>query len=191
MWLIVGLGNPGPQYAATRHNIGFMVLDRLIDRLAPNPLASSRFHGDLFKKGSLLLLKPTTYMNRSGISVEAVAHFYKIDMEKIIVVHDDLDLPFGALRFKRGGGSGGHNGLKSIDEKVGNGYARVRMVIGKPAYKSQVADYVLHPFDPDEVPCLPEWIDRAADATIELTERDVTWVASHRTIRKPAECPGR
>jgi PTH1 family peptidyl-tRNA hydrolase len=188
MWLIVGLGNPGPQYATTRHNIGFMVLDRLIDRLAPNPLASSRFHGDLYKKGSHLFLKPTTYMNRSGLSVEAVMHFYKIDVTQTIVVHDDLDLPFGALRFKTGGGSGGHNGLKSIDERVGNGYMRVRMGIGKPAYKSQVADYVLHPFAPEEDRCLPEWIDRAADAAMELTEHELAWVASHRTIKKPIGC---
>ncbi|WP_456452547.1 aminoacyl-tRNA hydrolase [Hydrogenimonas sp.] len=185
MWLIVGLGNPGPQYERTRHNIGFLVVDRLVEETGAHPLSSSSFHGDLFKKSDTLFLKPTTYMNRSGVSVQAVKNFYKIELEKVIVVHDDLDLPFGAVRFKKGGGSGGHNGLKSIDATVGSDYLRVRMGIGKPAYKSQVVDYVLHDFAPEEMAVLPRWIDHAAKATLELTRHPLDKVASRFGVKKP------
>jgi len=184
MWLVVGLGNPGAEYELTRHNIGFMTLDRLVGMSGAHA-ASSSFHGELFKKSNLLFLKPTTYMNRSGLSVQAVKQFYKIETERIIVIHDDLDLPFGALRFKQGGGSGGHNGLKSIDAMVGNDYLRVRMGIGKPVYKSQVADYVLSDFSPEEQRVLPEWIEHAAGATRDLTHHPLDYVASHYTVKKP------
>jgi len=184
VWLVVGLGNPGASYAKTRHNLGFMVVDRLIERLGAHALSSSSFHGELFKHRTFLLLKPTTFMNRSGLSVQAVQHFYKIDPEQIIVIHDDLDLAFGALRLKRGGGSGGHNGLKSIDAAIGNGYLRVRMGIGKPIYKSQTADYVLHPFSEEEQRCLAAWIDFTAETTQELTHRTLEEVASTRSMRR-------
>lgn len=112
--------------------------------------------------GGHFLLKPTTYMNLSGKSILAVKNFYKID--DVIIIHDDLDLPFGALRFKHGGGHGGHNGLKSADSVITPEYTRVRMGIGKPEHKSQVADYVLHPFSVTEQKRLGEWISKAADA---------------------------
>ncbi|WP_456485670.1 aminoacyl-tRNA hydrolase [Hydrogenimonas sp.] len=185
MWLVVGLGNPGPQYELTRHNIGFLVLDRLIGLLDAHPTSSSSFHGELFKKNDLLLLKPMTYMNRSGISVSAVKNFYKIEMEHIIVIHDDIDLPFGAIRFKRGGGSGGHNGLKSIDAMVGNDYIRVRMGVGKPAFRSQVADYVLQPFLKEEQARLEPWIEHAAKATLELVRHSLEYVSSRYTVKNP------
>ncbi|WP_353661944.1 aminoacyl-tRNA hydrolase [Hydrogenimonas sp. SS33] len=185
MWLVVGLGNPGARYERTRHNIGFLVVDRLVEKTGAHSLSSSSFHGDLYKKSSTLFLKPTTYMNRSGIAVQAVKNFYKIETEKIIVIHDDLDLPFGAVRFKKGGGSGGHNGLKSIDAMVGSDYLRVRMGIGKPAYKSQVVDYVLHDFSEEEMRRLPEWIDHAAEATLELTKHPLEKVASLYSVKKP------
>lgn len=186
MWLIVGLGNPGPQYEYTRHNIGFLTVDRLIGETGAHPQSSSHFHGELYKKGSLLLLKPLTYMNRSGLSVQAVKQFYKIETENVIVIHDDLDLPFGALRFKQGGGSGGHNGLKSIDQAIGNDYLRVRMGIGKPSYKSQVVDYVLQNFTPDEMRVLPQWIEHAARATLALTQDPLDKVATRYSVKKPA-----
>ena len=107
--LIVGLGNPGPDYEKTRHNIGFMVIDELIKRHNAQKLSSSSFQGELYKFSNHLLLKPLTYMNLSGNSIVAVKKFYKID--DVVVIHDDLDLPFGTLRFKHGGGHGGHNGL--------------------------------------------------------------------------------
>jgi len=183
MWLIAGLGNPGKKYEYTRHNIGFLTVDHLIDQAEAHPLSSSSFHGQLFKSGDLLFLKPTTFMNCSGQSLQAVKQFYKIELDNIIVIHDDLDLPFGSLRFKRGGGSGGHNGLKSIDEMVGRDYMRVRMGIGKPKYKSQVADYVLSPFSEEEQQNLSSWIQNAAVATLELTKFSLNIVASKHTIR--------
>ena len=184
MWLIVGLGNPGQEYERTRHNIGFLVVDRLVEETGARSLSSS-FHGELYKTADILFLKPTTFMNRSGVSVQAVKNFYKIELENIIVIHDDLDLPFGAVRFKRGGGSGGHNGLKSIDAAVGSDYMRVRMGIGKPAYKSQVVHYVLHDFSSEENAVLPRWIDHGAEAAFELTRHPLDRVASRYSVKKP------
>ncbi len=184
MWLVVGLGNPGIQYEATRHNIGFLTLDKIVGELEARSASSSSFHGELYKTKNLLFLKPNTFMNRSGVAVQAVKQFYKVDLEHIIVIHDDLDLPFGALRFKKGGGSGGHNGLKSIDAMVGNGYLRVRMGIGKPLYKSQTADYVLSAFTPQEREVLPEWIAYSAKATLELTNHPLEYVASRYSVKK-------
>lgn len=160
--LIVGLGNPGPAYERTRHNIGFRVIDELCRRHPVQSVSKSSFEGELFKMGSHFLLKPLTYMNLSGKSILAVKNFYKIDA--VIVIHDDLDLPFGALRFKTGGGHGGHNGLKSADGAIGAEYIRIRMGIGKPQHKSQVADFVLSPFSADEESKTDAWISRAADA---------------------------
>ncbi|WP_457592192.1 aminoacyl-tRNA hydrolase [Hydrogenimonas sp.] len=185
MWLVVGLGNPGVRYEATRHNIGFLTLDQMVEETQARPASSSSFHGELYKTKNLLFLKPATFMNRSGVSVQAVKQFYKIELDHIIVIHDDLDLPFGALRFKKDGGSGGHNGLKSIDAMVGSGYLRVRMGIGKPLYKSQTADYVLSDFTPQEREVLPAWIAHAAKAALELTEHSLEYVASRYSVKRP------
>lgn len=179
--LIVGLGNPGPAYASTRHNVGFMVIDELCRRRSVQNISKSSFEGELFKMGSHFLLKPLTYMNLSGKSILAVKNFYKI--EEVIVIHDDLDLPFGALRFKKGGGHGGHNGLKSADAAIGADYIRVRMGIGKPEHKSQVADYVLNPFTSDEQNRLGEWVSKAADAVESLLNEDCTSVASKHSLK--------
>lgn len=179
--LIVGLGNPGSTYASTRHNVGFMVIDELCRRHGVQNVSKSSFEGELFKMGSHFLLKPTTYMNLSGRSILAVKNFYKVD--EVIVIHDDLDLPFGALRFKKGGGHGGHNGLKSADGAIGADYVRVRMGIGKPEHKSQVADYVLHAFNPEEGKKLPIWIQNAADAVEMLLIKNVEEVASKCSIK--------
>jgi len=167
--LIVGLGNPGPDYEKTRHNIGFMVVDELIARHNAAKLSSSSFKGELYRFQNTsvslenhYLLKPLTYMNLSGESVIKVKNFYKI--EDIVVIHDDLDLPFGTLRFKKGGGHGGHNGLKSIDEKIGREYIRVRMGIGKPERKGEVVSYVLSPFYQEEQECLEKFIAHTCDA---------------------------
>lgn len=179
--LIVGLGNPGSAYAHTRHNVGFMVIDELLRRHSSVNVSKSSFEGELFKMSTHFLLKPTTYMNLSGKSILAVKNFYKID--EVIVIHDDLDLPFGALRFKRGGGHGGHNGLKSADAAITPDYTRVRMGIGKPEHKSQVADYVLHPFSSDEEPHLKKWIAAAADAVERLLDTPCDEVASKCSIK--------
>ncbi|HEX5710883.1 MAG TPA: aminoacyl-tRNA hydrolase [Sulfuricurvum sp.] len=179
--LIVGLGNPGAAYASTRHNIGFRVIDELCKRHTVHDVSKSSFYGELFKMGGHFLLKPATYMNLSGKSILAVKNFYKID--DVLVIHDDLDLPFGALRFKFGGGHGGHNGLKSTDSAITPSYLRVRMGIGKPEHKSQVADYVLHPFYPNEEKVLDEWIKKSADAVELLLTTSLEEVASKCSIR--------
>ena len=164
MILFVGLGNPGSRYENNRHNIGFMVIDALVDHYGARDISKSTFQGKLFKSNELLFLKPTTFMNLSGKSLQMIKHFYKIESDNIVVIHDDLDLPFGAVRFKKGGGSGGHNGLKSIDSLIGKEYIRVRLGIGKPLYKSQVSDYVLQDFSPEERERLSQWIVHVAKA---------------------------
>lgn len=131
--------------------------------------------------GEHFLLKPTTFMNLSGRSILAVKNFYKID--EVIVIHDDLDLPFGALRFKSGGGHGGHNGLKSADAAISPEYIRVRMGIGKPEHKSQVADYVLHLFSADEQAKLPKWIESSADAVEMLLKHSCSDVAAKCSLK--------
>ncbi|MBR2918221.1 MAG: aminoacyl-tRNA hydrolase, partial [Campylobacter sp.] len=118
MTLVAGLGNIGKEYENTRHNVGFMLVDLILKDGGFSDVSSAKFQGELYKKGSLLLLKPSTYMNASGKSLKAVNDFYK--PEHIIVVHDELDIAFGAMRFKHGGSSGGHNGIKSIDSLIGN-----------------------------------------------------------------------
>src|SRR5262249_8191545 len=134
--IVVGLGNPGPEYAHTRHNLGFMVVDELAAR-AGGAAFRSKFHGELAESrvgsGPASLLKPQTYMNSAGRSVEAALAFYKLPPSEVLVVHDELDLEFGDIRLKQGGGDAGHNGLKSITQSLGtSGYPRLRLGIGKP-----------------------------------------------------------
>ncbi len=160
-WLFVGLGNPGDTYAETRHNIGFWFIDEMARRydvretdkkeayhvakgtLTPRSLSRHTKLADATPVARILLLKPMTFMNRSGGPTAEVARFFKIKPEHIIVIHDDLDLGVGAVRFKLGGGHGGHNGLKDIDHRIGKGYRRLRLGIGRPTYKTDVVRYVL------------------------------------------------
>ncbi len=149
MILVVGLGNPGREYAGNRHNIGFMAVDELVRRHSFGPWRT-KFQG-LIAEGTLgneksLVLKPQTFMNLSGESVAAAARFLKVPVEHIVVFHDELDLAPGRLRVKRGGGAGGHNGLRSIDQHLGVAYRRVRLGIGHPGDKDLVSGYVLHDF---------------------------------------------
>lgn len=162
MKLIVGLGNPGSTYSRTRHNIGFMVIDSLIDDLNPNNISKKSFNGELFKYKDLLFLKPTTFMNLSGKSVQAVASFYKIDLDDILVIHDEIDIPFGAIKLKKGGSSGGHNGLKSIDSLIGKEYNRLRLGVDKPPKKKMVASYVLSNFNNKEQEVLEKFVNLGA-----------------------------
>jgi len=180
--LIVGLGNPGSAYENTRHNIGFMVIDELIKRNSAQKLSSSSFEGDLFKFQNHFLLKPLTFMNLSGNSVVKVKNFYKV--EEVVVIHDDLDLPFGTLRFKHAGGHGGHNGLKSTDEKITKEYARVRMGIGKPEHKGEVASYVLGDFSQDEGKYLDEWIERCCKSIEYLLSNSLEDTSSKYSRKK-------
>ncbi len=183
MILFVGLGNPGSQYENTRHNIGFKVIDKLVSDFDARDISKTAFQGKLYRSANTFFLKPTTFMNLSGKSVIAVKNFFKIELENIIVIHDDIDLPFGALRFKKGGGHGGHNGLRSLDEFVGKEYLRVRIGVGKPEHKSQVADYVLHDFSQEEREKLPNLIDHAAQACKALLQRELNSVRSNYTLK--------
>ena len=156
--VFVGLGNPTAEYALHRHNAGMMVVDALHRQLqAP---AWQAKHRSLISRSpdGLLLVKPQTYMNRSGLAVYDVLTFYKKTIEDIIVFHDDLDLPLGKIKIKIGGGHGGHNGLRDLDRLLGPDYLRVRLGIGRPVHKTQVHDYVLSPFTPDEKPAVDAMI---------------------------------
>ncbi len=166
--LVVGLGNPGVQYAQTRHNMGFLVVDRLAARAG---VCGWREAGlaHVAQAGiggrPVMLAKPQTYMNRSGASVARLVERYGVPLERLVVVHDDLDLPFGVLRIRTRGGHGGHNGLRSIIQALGSGeFVRVKVGIGRPAGKGEVVDYVLGPFDPDQAAELPAVVERAAEA---------------------------
>ncbi len=183
MILFVGLGNPTPAYANTRHNIGWRVIDELVDRYSASSISKSSFNGELYRHRDLLFLKPLTYMNNSGKSVLPVKNFFKIPLENIVVIHDDIDLPFGALKYKIGGGNGGHNGLKSIDASIGKEYLRVRMGVDKPLYKSQVADYVLSPFSPEEEKKIPQWVEFCADVCEKIPHESLETIKSTCTLR--------
>ena len=167
-WLVVGLGNPGPVYAGNRHNAGSMVLDLLADRVREKfkahkgraNLVETRFAGD-----RVLLAKPMTYMNESGGPVASLRDFFKVPTDRIVVVHDELEIPYGWLRLKAGGGDAGHNGLKSISACLGSKeYVRIRVGIGRPPGRMDVASYVLKDFSGTERKELPFHLDRAADA---------------------------
>ena len=167
MFLVVGLGNPGPTYAGNRHNIGFMAVDEIVRRHGFSPWRT-KFQGeiaDVVVDGrKALVLKPMTYMNDSGRSVLAAATFYKIPPKDIIVFHDEIDLAPGKLRVKRGGGHAGHNGLRSIHAGIGADYARVRMGVGHPGDKVEVKNYVLKDFAKAD----RDWLDPMVDGCAEF-----------------------
>jgi len=171
-YLVVGLGNPGAQYAYTRHNMGFLVVDRLAARAGVRGWAEAAL-AHVAEAGvegrPVVLAKPRTYMNRSGMSVLRLVERYGVPLERLVVVHDDLDLAFGVLRIRTRGGHGGHNGLRSILQHLGSGdFVRVKVGIGRPAGKGEVVDYVLGPFDPDQAAELPAVVERAAEAVTHI-----------------------
>ncbi len=183
MTLFVGLGNPGSQYENTRHNIGFKVIDKLVDDSSARDISKTSFQGKLYRSANSLFLKPTTFMNLSGKSVQPVKHFFKVELENVIVIHDDIDLPFGAVRFKKGGGHGGHNGLKSIDAHLTKEYLRVRVGVGKPEYKAQVSDYVLHDFSEEEAKVLDRLIAHVSGACKVLVSEELNEVKSKYSLK--------
>ena len=167
-FLVVGLGNPGPKYAGNRHNAGFFVVDLLAERVGGR-FKAHKGRADIVEgrlaATPVVLMKPKSFMNESGGPVVSLSRFYKIPVERIVVVHDELDLPFGAVRLKRGGGEGGHNGLRSTTSALGSKeYARVRFGIGRPPGRQDPADYVLRDFSATERKDLGFEVDRAADA---------------------------
>ncbi|GIH09087.1 peptidyl-tRNA hydrolase [Rhizocola hellebori] len=172
-WLIVGLGNPGPKYAGNRHNVGFMVVDLLAKRTGAKfsrhrktmaEVAETRL-GYGLEAPQLVLAKPLTYMNLSGGPVTALGNFYKVPLAQVIAVHDELDIPYGQLRLKVGGGEGGHNGLRSMSGSMSTkDYVRLRFGIGRPPGRQDPADFVLSDFNTAERKELEFLVDRAADA---------------------------
>jgi len=176
-WLVAGLGNPGSEYAATRHNIGYMVADELAKRTGAKLARHKRAHAlaaeaKVGMPGSMsrvILAEPLSFMNESGGPVSALMDFYGVDPDHLIVVHDELDLDFDALRVKLGGGDNGHNGLKSIRRSLGTGdFLRVRAGIGRPPGRQDPAAFVLKPFSAAERADLPTFVARCADAVESL-----------------------
>lgn len=171
MWLVVGLGNPGPKYELTRHNIGFLALDAVLDKHG-SPSLKSSFSGMAARFDCAgvpcVALKPETFMNRSGSSVQQAMAFHKVPLHQVVVIHDDMDLPLGELRIKQGGGSGGHNGLKDITRLLGESYVRIRLGIGRPQFKGSEADYVLSPFLDAELALLPSLFEQCSLALATL-----------------------
>ncbi|MCX7624322.1 MAG: aminoacyl-tRNA hydrolase [Thermomicrobium sp.] len=182
-WMIVGLGNPGPRYAETRHNVGFWVVDRVAGRLGIQRF-ERRFDGEFasYAEGSrsLLLLKPLTYMNLSGRSVRRAVDWYKLPLERLLVVHDDMDLPLGTLRLRLGGSSAGHHGVESIIAELGSDrFARLRIGIGRPPARERGRSYVLEPFPPHERTLAERVAEVAAEAAL-VWYRDGLTVAMNR-----------
>ncbi len=175
MWLIVGLGNPGTQYSLNRHNIGFMAVDYLLRSLSEGS-KSNRIHEKSEMKGQLakfkwgdhdvVTLKPQTYMNKSGESVQSVMQFYKINSEHLIVIHDEIDQVFSKIKLQKNRGHAGHNGVRSITESLGTSdYIRLRLGVGRPIIPQQsVADFVLQNFTNEEFNAMPDFLNQACDS---------------------------
>ena len=173
-WLVVGLGNPGHEYAMNRHNVGFMVADLLAERIGGRFKRASKAQAQVVEgrigppgpnNRRVILAKPMSYMNLSGGPVAGLAQFYKVPVSQVIAVHDELDIPYGQLRLKVGGGEGGHNGLRSMSRSLGSkDFIRVRFGIGRPPGRQDPADFVLSDFSTAERKELDYLVDRAADA---------------------------
>jgi PTH1 family peptidyl-tRNA hydrolase len=181
-WLVVGLGNPGREYAGHRHNVGFLVADLLASRLGAKFGRSKRAHAEVaegrlgFGGPKLILAKPLTYMNLSGAPVSQLVQFFKVPVDNVLALHDELDLPYGQVRAKRGGGEGGHNGLRSMSKSLGTKeYARVRFGVGRPPGRQDPADFVLSDFTAAERKELEFLVDRAADVAEAVVLEGVEW----------------
>ncbi|MFE6967330.1 aminoacyl-tRNA hydrolase [Agromyces sp. NPDC057679] len=183
-WLVVGLGNPGAQYAGNRHNVGQMVADELASRIGASfksHKTPSRVAEGFLRPGGpkLVIAKPNSYMNTSGGPVSALVKFYGIEPERLIVVHDELDLPFDTVKLKQGGGHGGHNGLRDISKALGPDYVRVRVGVGRPPGRQDPADFVLKDFSGTERQNLSILLGDAADA-VEAVASDGLLAAQQR-----------
>ena len=188
--LIVGLGNPGPEHADTRHNAGFWCVDRLVARCGASLRPHSRYHGDIgrvtLEGRELWLLKPTTYMNRSGMAVRALTEYLGMAPDETLVAHDELDLPVGVVRLKAGGGAGGHNGLKDLITQIGDGFWRLRFGIGDPGDRQEVIDYVLRRAPASEQLLLDGAIAAGVDAIPRLLTDGPDKVMNGLHRRQPA-----
>lgn len=171
-YLLIGLGNPGREYQNNRHNFGFMLIDRLAVRLGARGLkvqSKAIVTSTTYEDRRLILAKPQTYMNLSGQSAQGLLNFYKLPMENMLIAHDDLDIPYGTIRMRPGGGPGGQRGVASTIERLGTkDFARLRLGIGRPPGRMDPSAYVLQDFSREEMKILSELLDRAADATLEF-----------------------
>jgi PTH1 family peptidyl-tRNA hydrolase len=196
MYLVVGLGNPGKEYAETRHNLGFLALDALAARLGADPFRE-KFSGEIARARlageDTLLLRPLTYMNLSGQCVQPAAAFHKVNVGEIVVLHDELDLPFGEVRLKLGGGHAGHNGLRSLIERLGSpNFLRVRIGIGRPpaGFRGDVASYVLGRLEGVERAEAPDLCSRSAAVVVDLATHGLTATMNRYNVKpKPAKAP--
>lgn len=188
-WLVVGLGNPGPRYELTRHNVGQLVVDELAARRGEGfraHKANARVSETWLRPGGakLVLAKPNSFMNVSGGPVSSLANFYGIDPERIVVVHDELDIPFDSIKLKTGGGHGGHNGVRDVAKALGTpDFPRVRVGIGRPPGRQEAADWVLDPFGATERKTLPILVGEAADAVEQLVAEGL--VAAQQRFHAP------
>ena len=193
--MIVGLGNPGVRYQRTRHNIGFLVVDRLAEK--NHIFISTKRFQTLYGTGwidshKVILAKPMTFMNQSGESVKKAVNFFQADMGDLIVIHDDLDLPFGRLRFKRRGGDGGHQGVRSIIERMGgNNFLRLKVGIGRPPRGIEPAEYVLSSFDEAQQPYLDGILNQAAEALVVMLSEGVERATNRyqKKVTLPSQSP--
>ena len=192
MKIIVGLGNPGDQYRMTRHNMGFLVLDALAEDtgIAVQKKKFEALLGDgRIGNERVLLVKPQTFMNLSGQSIRQAADFYQKTPEEIIVVHDDLDLPFGTVRIKVGGGDGGHKGIRSLMDHLGGAFTRVRLGIGKPSFKDDTEHYVLQTFPKADLETLAEVVRKACEAVREILDSGVRPAMNRFNTRERKAAP--
>ena len=193
MWLVVGLGNPGRDYAGHRHNIGFRIVDELAERTGADSFRS-KFSGAIarteLKDEDAWLLKPMTYMNLSGDSVQPCAAFYKIPPERVLVIHDELDLPYGDIRLKRGGGHGGNNGVRSIIQRMGPDFCRLRFGIGRPpAEYRDTSSWVLSKFSDEDRENLDKYVEIAVKAVLDIAARGFDAAMKRRNTRKKTKKP--
>jgi len=192
MLLIAGLGNPGPRYRATRHNLGFRAIDALAEKCGvPATAFRDRFHGQVaparLGDTELLLLRPQTFMNESGRSVQAACTFYKIKPSELLVAHDELDLPLSDVRLKKGGGDGGNRGIRSVSAALGPDYVRIRLGIGRPPpdFRGDPADFVLQAFASAELSAVEQMLARATEAVSLVTSLGLE-KAMNRINQRPA-----
>jgi len=183
MNLISGLGNPGDKYKNTRHNIGFLVIEQITKNLLTTNINNPNFQAKVQKNLSNLYVKPQTFMNASGESILSIVDYYDIPNENVIIIHDDLDLPFGTVKYKTGGGHGGHNGLRSIDSHIGKDYIRIRIGISKPENKGDVANYVLSDFSKEEFTELENIISHVIKSIDALNKLPLEEVKSTFTLK--------
>ncbi len=190
MFIIAGLGNPGKEYTSTRHNAGYMAIEYLAQKLNVklNKLKFNSVYGDVSINGEkVMLVKPVTYMNKSGIAIAEIMKFYKIEMENLIVIYDDIDLPLGTLRIRPNGSSGTHNGMKSVISSINSGeFPRIRIGIGRNE-QMDLADYVLQKFTQAEKDVINPIIEKAAEASLEIIKNNVDGAMQKYNIKNISE----